>query len=623
MLVTWRWPSIACVACCFGLFCLPQQARADARDALMRRLIQLEAEAHAVLETLRGDSPKRSNRLPGKKHPRAARLRRAVRQGALARWPALALVEQGRLAESVGEYRQALAHYARASRRGREAHVVAAAVERFTKAAGKVARIPRLPDVQGYIERIGRGERLDVAGYETLYALGRRLLRTHDPRAQQILRLIPADSSAGRRALYLRGAHILRARRASGDAAQQASALQQARRLFRRAAKLPLPTDPGVDVAREREARALSWLAVGRLAFEAGAIEEGFYAYHQIPIDSPHFSQAYYELGWLALEAGYEQAAATAFEALGDFAPKNTTSSRARLMKGYVLLQKGRFADARSYYETLARDLQAQLRTLDAAFAQVDSPARLAQECTARREASQHPQLQRVLAHPLVERGVALGAALETYAALGSRLEGLRAKLDAVLQGQGDANPFAQLARDKKRVQGLLLRTQDLALAWSKLEGRGRWQSSRTPTPLIAKAEQTCCDKPQLRLQAVRRELEAMAQELGEREQNLRHQLQSLRKQLLAHKREHASEVRRMRAAVQSRQGELVERAMHAIREDIRHTMMEGEAGVLEAVWRVKEQHLERMQALDARRRRALEQLRRDFAKVLNEGKGD
>lgn len=82
---------------------------------------------------------------------------------------------------------------------------------------------------------------------------------------------------------------------------------------------------------------------------------------------------------------------------------------------------------------------------------------------------------------------------------------------------------------------------------------------------------------------------------------------------------EQAKTIADLRPKIQREQRELVSTAVAAVRHDLRSMAIEGDAGVLEAIWRFKEDHRQQIGRLELERQERLRRYERRFYDALIE----
>lgn len=128
---------------------------------------------------------------------------------------------------------------------------------------------------------------------------------------------------------------------------------EEARSAFERLA------DFEVANRQQRHVRHLSQMALGRIAYEQGKLEQAVQMYKRIPRSSPHFDQALYELTWvLVSRKRYEEASRNAdiFLYLSD--PKPSFIPEMRLLKADLHLRIDHYDRATQSYRDVVRQFK-------------------------------------------------------------------------------------------------------------------------------------------------------------------------------------------------------------------------------------------------------------------------
>ncbi len=517
----------------------------------------------------------------------------------------LLLIEAARAEASIGYLQAAMKHYLEAIAIGRRGHQIAAAFEGFVAVAERSGTVPAVPSVDRYVEALSHEGELDVVGWETVYRLGRLLIRRGDRRVVDVVTAIPEHVPAGRRGLYILATeHLRRGQR------------ELAKEVFERAANLPpYPPEVDLDPERDRAVRELVWLAIGRLAFEDGDKETGIVAYHQISVDSPRFLEAFYELGWLAMEAGDENVAREAFRPVVELGANTAYGRKAQLLRGYMLLQEGRLDEAEQHYEKITETFQDSLRTFAVELAKVEDLGDLARDCDTRERALEDPFLQPVLARDGVRAARKMALKLAEIGTLGFVLDNQLAELDALLAGEGALNPLGQVAKDRRAIERVLQQVDEVSLLIDRRSARHRWLAG----PAADAGTVDCCGEPRHRAANLRNTLETFIAELDAREQTLRSELTDIRDETVRLQAEQRALYAGLVNEVSDFQIDAVAQAAAEERGHLKRMLMEGEAGVLESIWQRKERNLQSiMEALDARKI-LLERLQDRYREILIE----
>lgn len=509
------------------------------------------------------------------------------------------LIQAARVEAMLGHSKPSLEHFLAALELSQRRDHTVAAFEGFVGVAERAVAVPGVPPINAYVDALESDGQLDPPAYETIYRLGQLLNRRGDPRAYDVMAQIPPDVPAGRRALYVRAAdHLRRDQR------------QAAVELFEQAATLP-PYSASVDLDpdRDRDVREMAWLAIGRLAFEAGDVPTGIGAYHEIPVASRHFLEAFYELGWLAMEAGQEKTARAAFAPVVELGSQSELGRQADLMRGYLLLQEGNLDGARDHYGAVAAKFSEQLVTFDRNLAKVTEITDLARECETRTWAMGNAQLRPILFRDGVEAARRMAIELEELAAVGYAIDKQLEEIDGLLAGDGDMNPFVQIERDRRAINVVTERVHELTLNLDRTAALG----TTTNVPAV------CCGEPRLRARRLLDRLNGFSAELQQRETNLRTEFTQMRATVT----ELQTDQRQLHTAisieVRAAQHEAVTAAITQERRLLDRMAMEGRVGEMEALWRHKEITRDGILAAETTRKQLLDILLARYAELLEE----
>lgn len=103
----------------------------------------------------------------------------------------------------------------------------------------------------------------------------------------------------------------------------------------------------------------LSYLALGRIAYELGEVERALNAYQRIPRDSRYFDRALYELTWvLVSRKNYKAASRNADIFLYLANPDPTLVPEMELLKADLLLRRDEYDEATQAYRTVMEDFE-------------------------------------------------------------------------------------------------------------------------------------------------------------------------------------------------------------------------------------------------------------------------
>jgi len=130
--------------------------------------------------------------------------------------------------------------------------------------------------------------------------------------------------------------------------------LSKAREIYR-----SLVQDVGSNDASERRILHLSYLALGRVAYEVGDYEQAIDHYQRLPRSSEYFDRALYELTWvLVSRKNYKQASRNADIFLYLSNPDPTFIPEIKLLKADLLLRLDRYDEATVAYNNVVEDFK-------------------------------------------------------------------------------------------------------------------------------------------------------------------------------------------------------------------------------------------------------------------------
>ena len=95
----------------------------------------------------------------------------------------------------------------------------------------------------------------------------------------------------------------------------------------------------------------LSWLAIGRLFYEADQFVQAVQAYNHIDRTSPEFGTMLYELAWVYVRLSDVDRAQRALEVLAIAEPNSQNIADGSLLRGDLMLRAGRFDKSLKVYE--------------------------------------------------------------------------------------------------------------------------------------------------------------------------------------------------------------------------------------------------------------------------------
>lgn len=143
----------------------------------------------------------------------------------------------------------------------------------------------------------------------------------------------------------------------------------QAIELFRQVTQLQPDTDA------HRRVIDLSWLAIGRLFYEADQFLQAVQAYNRIDRSSAEFGAMLYELAWVYVRLGDVDRAQRALEVLAVADPESQNIADGSLLRGDLNLRAGRFDKALKVYEGVRSTYDPMRARVDAFLGSTSDPA--------------------------------------------------------------------------------------------------------------------------------------------------------------------------------------------------------------------------------------------------------
>lgn len=222
------------------------------------------------------------------------------------------------------------------------------AASRLVDIALQAQRLETLPDVLARVDRMLARSTTDALLYaraKALFAMG----RYDEARAQS--EKVTGPTLYAQRASYLRGTALMKEAQAKvpADVPNATPDFKTAIAAFEQAT-VPAK-DEGDETGDAQRITALSWLAIGRLQYEANRDTSAITAYQKVSRTSEYFSIALFELAWAYVRLGDYERAQRSLEALTILDPGLIDGADAELLRADLLLRSGKFALAQEAYE--------------------------------------------------------------------------------------------------------------------------------------------------------------------------------------------------------------------------------------------------------------------------------
>jgi tetratricopeptide (TPR) repeat protein len=138
---------------------------------------------------------------------------------------------------------------------------------------------------------------------------------------------------------------------------------------FNRTTKLP------GDTPEHKQVIDLSWLAIGRLLYEADQWTQAVQAYNHIDRTSPEFGPMLYELAWVYVRLGDVDRAQRALEVLSIADPNSQNIADGQLLRADLMLRAGQFEKSRKVYEGVQTTYDPMRAKVDAFLGSTSDPA--------------------------------------------------------------------------------------------------------------------------------------------------------------------------------------------------------------------------------------------------------
>lgn len=224
-------------------------------------------------------------------------------------------------------------------------------------------RLDQFEGIETYFTRLSRLPPAEVTS-ATHYARGRFLYhREQYDQAAQAFSRVTEDSDE-----YLRAQYHLAVIRVVQEQYQEA--IQVFTRISR--------AEP--ETAEDRQVVDLSHIAVGALYLELDQPEEAIRSYQNVSRNSRYFDQALYQAAAAFSRLGDSTRAERALEVLTVAAPDSHYIPRAKILRGNLLLDTGRYSEARDVFHDVVREFRPVREELDEVLERERDPAAYFQE---------------------------------------------------------------------------------------------------------------------------------------------------------------------------------------------------------------------------------------------------
>ncbi len=229
----------------------------------------------------------------------------------------------------------------------------------------------------------------------------------------------------------------------------------------------------------ETEALELTYLALARLYYETGQLEQAVDAYRAVPQTSDKFDSALYELAWTYIAMGDAVQAERALEVLSVAAPESPLNADGKVLRGELLARAARYNEAEAVFD----EVREQFGPISAELARTqiehpDLPAyfrELVRQNLVDFDIDDFlPETARqwVRVEGNYERALGVLADLSEATQLVEETDELAARITAALSAPNRLAVFSDLRRQRERTTGLRNRLAQLRGAYIDGEER-------------------------------------------------------------------------------------------------------------------------------------------------------
>lgn len=169
--------------------------------------------------------------------------------------------------------------------------------------------------------------------------------RGETAKAKSYFAEIKEGSSFWARAQYFIGAMLVEPATA-GDAA----AMDAAEPVFQKLAAIAPAT------SEDRAVRDLALLALARIQFERGRLDDAILTYQRVPDDSANRADKLHELAWTYIKLGRLNEAVAAVDTFLTAYPQHPFAAELNLVRGHLLFETGDLADAHTAYDKVVAE---------------------------------------------------------------------------------------------------------------------------------------------------------------------------------------------------------------------------------------------------------------------------
>ncbi|MDP7038525.1 MAG: hypothetical protein QGI45_05160 [Myxococcota bacterium] len=468
---------------------------------------------------------------------------------------ALIHLEWGRILTRDTYHAEAIKHFLKAMETASRQHLREQALEAYAISLRGAKSIGELPEyLTTYETEHTHQGKLDSGAQEALYNISYALVRQSDQRSKPLLEKLSGKTMVGRRAFYLLGALEV-----------QSKNYPKAQTYFTQASQFALPaiTDPDLR-KRDQQVRELSWLALGRVCFETRDFFNGIDAYQSISNTSSNFTDAVYEMGWFALDHGEHTTALAALEPLAQARPNDALGWQALLLKGYIMLQKNNYKGAELYYLNLVEYFAQRRAELAQELENLKPYTRLLDDPTLKQALGKKPFLQKLYQQADLLKAQTLSLPIQEFTSMDKEISHQYQYIETALDETKTTGASASLSEDINRID-----------------------QKKNQIKELKKAKLT--QKENARLDQLDKTLGQLFESITNERSRIKKSFISERGLLDGLKDERTKLQESYQVSLKIHRDELLNSAVSKFQKRIEAMSIEGEAGVLQALWSYKE----------------------------------
>jgi hypothetical protein len=468
---------------------------------------------------------------------------------------ALIHLEWGRILARDTYHDEAIKHFLKAMKTASRKHLREQALEAYAISLRSAKSIEELPEyLTTYETEHTYKGKLDSGAQEALYNMSYALVRQSDQRAKLLLEKLSGKTMVGRRAFYLLGALEV-----------QSKNYPKAQTYFTKASQFALSSITEPDLRkRDQQVRELAWLALGRVCFETRDFFNGIDAYQSISNTSPNFIDAVYEMGWFALDHGEHATALAALEPLAQARPNDALGWQALLLKGYIMLQKNNYKSAELYYLNLVEYFAQRRAELVQELESLKPYTRLLDDPTLKQALAKKPFLQKLYQQADLIKAQTLSLPIQEFKSMDKEISHQYQYIETALDETKTTGASASLSKDINRINQK--KNQINELKKGKL-----------------------AQKENARLDQLDKTLGQLFESITNERKRIKKSFISERGLLNGLKDERTKLQENYQVSLKIHRDELLNSAVSKFQKRIEAMSIEGEAGVLQALWSYKE----------------------------------